>query len=118
MIVINQHNNDHNTGHVNVYLSLPIYRFTSHRKCGEVLGFMSIPVAIDLRLSRQEMETIVSKLHKHEYKKHLGGSTQGTIHPRATTLTAALQAVVTLIASGSCCFFVSFFIKLYSSYRQ
>ena len=62
----------------------------------------SIPVVI--LLSCQDMKNIALQLHKHEYswvvkiKKHLKGSTQATILPLAITVTAALWALVSIIA--------------------
>ena len=68
----------------------------------EVLGVGSIPVAI--LPSCHDMKTIAILLHKHEYnwvvkiRNNLGGSIQATILPLAIILTAALWALVSMIA--------------------
>ena len=67
----------------------------------EVLGVGSIPVAI---LPSCQYHNIASYFHRHEYslgsenKKHLRGSTQGTILPLAIILTMALWALVSITA--------------------
>ena len=64
-----------------------------------VLGVGSIPVAI-----LPSCQDIKTALHKHDIwlgsknKKHPRGSTQATILPLAIILTAALQALVSMIA--------------------
>ena len=67
-----------------------------------VFRVWSIPVRI-LPFSL-ELKTLALQLHKHEYgwrvknKKHLRGRTQATIQPLAIILTAALWALVSILA--------------------
>ena len=67
----------------------------------EVLGHRSIPVAILPTCQYMKMmhhNYIDMNIVGSKHKKHLGGSTQATIHPLAIILTAALWALVSMTA--------------------